>query len=246
MRAISRIILSSASSDLVFAGGGHVRPLTVRRSAAARAMRLSVDPRDGTVRLSLPPRAALRPALLWVENKRDWIEGALAALPRARPIVPGAVIPFEGQPHTVVWQAGASRTVTLVDYRLLLGGPEEAVGQRVLRWMKGAALARLETQTHAVAARAGVTVSKVGIGDARSRWGSCSASGEIRYSWRLILAPPDVLEATVVHEVAHRLHMHHGPEFHHAVKRLLGRDPAGERQWLRTHGAELYWYGRDH
>ena len=83
------------------------------------------------------------------------------------------------------------------------------------------------------------------IGDPRARWGSCSANGDIRYSWRLILAPPDVLEATVAHEVAHRLHMDHSPAFHAAVRRLLGRDPSAERAWLRAHGRELYWLGRD-
>jgi predicted metal-dependent hydrolase len=90
-----------------------------------------------------------------------------------------------------------------------------------------------------------VTVGRVSIGDPRARWGSCSASGDIRYSWRLILAPKEVREATVAHEVAHRLHMDHSPAFHAAVVKLLGRDPAPENRWLRAHGAALYWLGRD-
>ena len=97
----------------------------------------------------------------------------------------------------------------------------------------------------AMAARAGVTVARVAVADQRARWGSCSASGDIRYSWRLVLAPPPVREATVAHEVAHRLHMDHSADFHAAVARLLGRDPAPERAWLREHGARLYWLGRD-
>ena len=208
-------------------------------------MRLSVDPRDGTVRLSLPTRAALRPALAWAEGKRAWIEGALAVLPGPRPIVPGSVIPIEGRPHVVEWQAGAARTIARDGDRLRVGGPEEAVPARILRWLRREAATRLEEETRAFAVRAGVTVGRVGVGDPRSRWGSCSSSGDIRYSWRLILAPPEVREATVAHEVAHRLHMDHSPAFHAAVKRLLGRDPTPERQWLRTHGAGLYWYGRE-
>ena len=73
---------------------------------------------------------------------------------------------------------------------------------------------------------------------------SCTSSGDIAYSWRLILMPPGVREATVAHEVAHRLHMHHGPEFHDAVKRLLGRDPKTERAWLKAHGSAMQRVGR--
>ena len=128
--------------------------------------------------------------------------------------------------------------------RLLLGGPRESVEPRVLRWLRREAQVTLEAETRDFAARAGVAVSRVTVADPRARWGSCSASGDIRYSWRLILAPLAVREATVAHEVAHRLHMHHGPEFHAAVKALLGRDPGPERAWLRAHGSSLYWLGR--
>lgn len=237
--------MSSASSDLVFSGGGRTRPLTVHRSATAKAMRLSVDPRDGTVRLSLPTRAALRPALAWAEEKRGWIEGALGALPAPRPIVPGATIPFEGSDVRISWRPEAPRTVRLEGAMLHVGGPEEAVGARVLRWLRREAAERMAAETRFFATRAGVTVRRIGIGDPRSRWGSCAPSGDIRYSWRLILAPPQVREATVAHEVAHLLHMDHSPAFHAAVTRLLGRDPQPEREWLRTHGASLYWLGRD-
>ncbi|MDB5689490.1 MAG: hypothetical protein JWL91_1366 [Sphingomonas bacterium] len=208
-------------------------------------MRLSVDPRDGTVRLSLPTRAAIRPALAWAEEKRGWIEGALAVLPAPRPIVPGATIPFEGREIVIAWRTDAPRSVMLDGASLRVGGPVEAVGARVLRWLRQQAGERMAAETHGFAASAGVTIGRIGIGDPRSRWGSCAPSGDIRYSWRLILAPPEVREATVAHEVAHRLHMDHSPAFHAAVTRLLGRDPRPERHWLRTHGASLYWLGRD-
>lgn len=208
-------------------------------------MRLSVDPRTGEVRLVLPKRAALKHALDWVEGQRDWIEQALAALPSTHPIAPGVEIPFEGGTLTIDWEDGRSRTVRREGDRLLLGGPRESVEPRVLRWLQRRAADTLEAETRAFAVRAGVSVRQVRIGDPRARWGSCSDSGDIRYSWRLILAPPAVREATVAHEVAHRLHMHHGPEFHAAVETLLGRDPAPERRWLRTNGSALYWLGRD-
>lgn len=244
-RATSSIILSNANSEPSFSGGGRTRALSIRRMSQARRMRLSVDPRNGEVRLILPKRAALKPALAWVEGQRGWIETALAALPSTHPILPGEEIPFEGGLLTVDWDPERSRTVRREGDRLLLGGPEEMVSPRILRWLRAQAAVALERETRDYAEKAGVTVAKVTIGDPRARWGSCSCSGDIRYSWRLILAPPAVREATVAHEVAHRLHMHHGPEFHAAVEKLLGRNPAAEREWLRINGSALYWLGRD-
>jgi predicted metal-dependent hydrolase len=218
--------------------------LTVRRSALARRMRLAVDPRDGAVKLTLPRRAAIGPALKWAESQRAWVERALAKLPAQETLGPGSVIPFEGVDLQIEWRAGGSRTVKREGDRLIVGGPEEMVKARVLRWLRAEAARVLEAETRKVAARAGVTVGRVRVGDPRSRWGSCSSSGDIAYSWRLILMPPAVREATVVHEVAHRLHMHHGPEFHDEVERLLGRAPKTERAWLKAHGAAMHRVGR--
>jgi predicted metal-dependent hydrolase len=215
----------------------------IRRSATARRMRLAVDPRDGRISLTLPARAALRPALQWVESQRAWIEAALAKTTPAQPLADGASLIVHGERLTVRW-GGRSRSVRREGGELLVGGPAEMLAARLLRWLRAEALRVLEEQTRRFAGLAGVTVGRVRIGDPRSRWGSCSSGGDIAYSWRLILAPPEVLEATVAHEVAHRLHMHHGPEFHAAVHNLLGREPRAERNWLRMHGAALHAIGR--
>jgi predicted metal-dependent hydrolase len=207
-------------------------------------MRLAVDPRDGAVRLTLPRRAALGPALKWAESQRAWVERALAKLPAHEVLGPGSMIPFQGAELRIDWQPGGSRTVKRDGDRLVVGGPEEMVKARVLRWLRAEAARTLEAETRGVAARAGVTVGRVRVGDPRSRWGSCSSSGDIAYSWRLILMPPAVREATVVHEVAHRLHMHHGPEFHDAVRRILGREPKTERAWLKAYGSAMQRVGR--
>ena len=227
-----------------FTGGGLTRPLTVRRAAQARRMRLTVDPRDGAVRLTLPARAALPAALGWVATKRGWIEAQLAAVIPALPLVPGAAFPLEGTLVRIAWEASAPRAIALAEGRLRVGGPADAVPARILRWLKLTARERLTTETADCAARAGVAIGRIGIGDPRSRWGSCSSAGDIRYSWRLILAPVEVRRATVAHEVAHRLHMDHSAAFHAAAARLFGRDPAVERRWLRDHGAGLHAIGR--
>ena len=218
--------------------------LTLKPSPRARVMRLRVDSRTGAVVLTYPRRLSQRRALDWARSQSAWIEAQLAKVPAPAPLAPGGDVPFEGIPHTIDWEPGRPRTVRLEEGRIVLGGPAETVEPRLIRWLKQHALRTLEAETREVAAKAGVTVSRVAVGDPLSRWGSCSSSGAIRYSWRLILAPDWVRRATVAHEVAHRVHMNHGPDFHALTQELLGADPKPARLWLKREGAALHRIGR--
>ena len=218
--------------------------IEIVRHARARRMRLAVDPRDGKVRLTLPPRASLKKGLAWAEEHRGWIAAQQARLPGSLPLMPGAHFPFAGREIEVAHVAAAPRTPRLEGDRLICGGPRAGLERRVERWLRAEALRVLSDETAEYAARAGVTVTRVSIGDPRGRWGSCASSGAIRYSWRLILAPDHVRRATVAHEVAHRIHMNHSPAFHRLVETLFEADPTPARQWLRRNGAALHWVGR--
>ena len=146
---------------------------------------------------------------------------------------------------TIAWDAAAPRGVVRVGDTLHCGGTADGVPRRVTTWLKREALRVLSAETAEFAARAGVVVTKVAIGDPKTRWGSCASSGTIRYSWRLILMPAFVRRSTVAHEVAHRLHMNHSAQFYRMVGLLDERDPDESRRWLRTHGAALHWVGRE-
>lgn len=244
MRAISKIISSNPMADLLFRGGAHVVALRVERKAGVRRMRLSVDPRTSAVRLVLPPRGALAPALVWAETKRDWVEQQLALLPAPVAILPGMTFSVAGELLRIDWSLAHPRNPARIGDQLRVGGPLDLLDARVLRWLRREALTRLRDETNIYAARAGVSVTKIGVGDTVSRWGSCAANGTIRYSWRLILAPLFVLRATVAHEVAHRRHMNHSADFYAALGEVLGADPAPARAWLRTYGATLHGFGR--
>lgn len=218
--------------------------LDVVRHPTARRIKLSFDPLSGRARLILPRRAALAPALAWAKGKAGWLEAQLAALPSPQPFAPGAIVNVADRALTIVWTPGSRRRVERIGDTLSLSGPIETLPRRVHAWLQREALALLTAETREFAARADVVVTAVAVGDARGRWGSCSGSGAIRYSWRLILAPGWVRRATVAHEIAHRLHMDHSPMFHAAVARLLEHDPAPARAWLKRHGAGLHWVGR--
>jgi predicted metal-dependent hydrolase len=228
------------SSELRFEGGSVSTVLTLKTSARAKVMRLRVDPRTGAVILTVPRRVSQRRALQWAAGHRDWIEKTLSAIPAPLALGHGSEIPLEGVPHAVDWRPDRSRIARVEDGRILVGGPEETLVPRLQRWLRRQALDVLTRETHEYAAKAGVTVSRVGVGDTVSRWGSCSSAGTIRYSWRLILAPDWVRRATVAHEVAHRVHMDHSPRFHALVEQLFGADPTPARLWLRRNGAALH------
>lgn len=245
MRATLKCIwLIVPISELHFVGGGRDWPLVVVRRHAAKGMRLSVDPRDATVRLSLSMRAPLKPALGWAAGKRDWIEAQLAKLPAPQPIAPGMRFTLAGEIVVLDWCAAHPRLPRLEAGVLRVGGPIEQMSARVMRFLKRIALDIMTKETHELAAAHGINVTKVGIGDPKSRWGSCASSGDIRYSWRLILTPTHVRRATIAHEVAHRVHMNHSREFHALVATLNGADPRPASRWLRANGSLLHWFGR--
>lgn len=231
---------STVTSELRFESAGMEAPLKLVVSARARVMRLRVDRRNGAVVLTIPKRASQRKALEWAAGHRAWIEAQLAQIVPASVLTDGAELPIEGVPHRISWNASASRVPRREEGALIVGGPVETLQPRMLRWLRRYAAETLSRETREFAAKAGVSVSRVGVGDPTSRWGSCSSSGAVRYSWRLILAPDWVRRATVAHEVAHRVHMNHGPDFHALVERLLGADPKPARLWLRRHGASLH------
>ncbi len=219
--------------------------IEVVRHPRARRMKLSVDNASGQVRLTLPSRASARDGLRWAEGQHEWIARALARRHAPVPFAPGAKILYLGEDIGLGWDSGFPRTPLLDDGQLIAGGPREGYERRIERWLRKQALAVMRAETAEYAAKAEVSVAKVAIGDPKGRWGSCAASGAIRYSWRLILAPPEVRRATVAHEVAHRVHMNHSAAFHAVVRALYGRDPARERAWLRANAMRLHSFGRD-
>lgn len=230
-------------TKLLFSAGARRRPLTIVRRSRARTMRLAVDPADGTVRLTLPPRMPVGAAIQWAESKRDWIESQLSNIPEPQPIEPGMSFMLAGEQVSLEWQAGAPRRIERIGGTLRLGGALESVEPRLIRYLRKAALELLRLESHEIAARESISLGTISVGDPARRWGSCTPEGNLRYSWRLILAPSDVRRATVAHEVAHRLHMDHSPAFHAAVDRLLGTDARPARRWLKRNGAQLHAFG---
>ena len=185
MRASLNIMWSTGRSEAALLAEIPV-PIDVRPIRGARRLRLRFDEAAGVLKLTCPPRTSRARALAWALDQRDWIDAQLARALPPEPFEHGARIPLEGEETLLVWDEGAPRTPELADGRLRCGGPPEAFGRRIESWLKRRALATLSDDTAHFAALAGVGTRAVAVGDAATRWGSCSSDGRIRFSWRLI------------------------------------------------------------
>lgn len=218
-------------------------PLVTRINPRARRIALKVDTHTDRVILVLPHRRHLRAAESFLDSKRDWVAARLANLPPAVALTDGATVPVLGEPRRVRHCPEARRGVWLDGHEIRVSGAAEHLPRRVLDWLRAQARAEITARVKAHAARLGVTPGRITLRDTRSRWGSCAPSGGLNFSWRLVMAPPWVLDYVTAHEVAHLREMNHGPAFWAHVETLTpgAREPA--RAWLRAHGPALHRVG---
>jgi predicted metal-dependent hydrolase len=219
-------------------------PIEVRRVKSARRLRLRFDEASGSLKLTCPWRTSRRSALAWALDQRDWIQQQIARALPPEPFANGATIPLHGEEVLIEWDSALPRTPVLAGRLLRVGGPQEAVPRRIELFLKRRALDVMSREVAEFAAAAGVKASSVTVGDADSRWGSCSSTGKIRLSWRLILAPPAVRRYVVAHEVAHLVHLDHSAKFKALEARLYGTGVAEAKAALRRIGPRIRRIGR--
>ena len=219
----------------------------IRRHRQARRYTLRIQAASREVILTMPPRGSLREAKEFAQKHGGWIAARLHRLPEAAPFAHGTILPLRGIEHRIVHRAGMRGTVWTEtgeggERLLCVAGQEPHIGRRVANFLQREAQRDLEAASSGAAERLGVTVRRVSVRDQSSRWGSCSTTGVLSYSWRLILAPSFVLNYLAVHEVAHLIEMNHSPRFWHVVSRHCP-DCGRARHWLDVHGTDLHRYG---
>lgn len=218
--------------------------LIVRRSPRARRLTLKLDTKSGAGVLTIPRGVALKEAMAFAKKHQAWLRQTRAALPPAIPFEPGQEIPVLGRPHLIVHASHLSRRPLLISTppRLLVGGEVTEVSNRIRRYLRTLAGDVIAAAAHRYASQLQVSYDRIRLSDPTGRWGSCSDSGTLSFSWRLILAPSWVLDYVVAHEVAHLKEMNHSPRFWRQVKKLIP-DPDPARQWLLDHGFSLHRIG---
>ncbi len=187
--------------------------------------------------LTLPDGVSVAQARAFLCEKESWLRGRIDATPPGVPIAAGVVFPFEGRPLEI--RAAATGRTRREGDALLVPGRAKDLPARVGVWLREEARCRCVAGVGRHAAALGRAPGRISLRDARSRWGSCTHAGDLMFSWRLVLAPPEVLDYVVAHEVAHLAEFNHSPRFWAHVRRLAP-DLDRIRAWLRAHGAELH------
>jgi predicted metal-dependent hydrolase len=223
---------------------GRAIEITMRLNPRARRLIVKVHPSTGEITVVAPSKRAMSHALDFARGESDWISKKLARVPQPVHFEIGSSIPFRGRAHRIIAGERGPAPVWLDETEqplIRVSGRPEHVGRRVRDFLKSAARRRLAERTAHFAGQVGKRPARLSIRDTASRWGSCSVMGALSFSWRLILAPDDVLDYVVAHEVAHLVEMNHGPRFWRLV-RLLMPDYEVRQAWLTCNATQLHRY----
>ena len=235
-------------AHLDVAHAGEVYRVALKRSPQSRRFTLRVRAASRDVLLTMPARASLRAARDFAERHSAWIGVRLARLPPPVAFEHLARTPLRGIDHTIVHRPGARGVVWLEAGAhgplLCVAGEAPHVPRRVADFLKREAMREIEAAVSRHAKAIGVKPKHIAVRDTVSRWGSCSSTGRLSFSWRLILAPPFVLDYLAAHEVAHMVHMNHSPKYWSLLRRAFP-DTNRAEAWLKAHGAGLHRYGAE-
>jgi len=220
---------------------GQAVPLRIRRHARARRLILRIDEDTGGAIVTIPKRTAMRDGVNMAKRKSAWIAAQLKRRGQPLAFEDGLEIPLLGEMLTVRHDPRA-RTTQCQGQDIFVSGRVEHLPRRLLDWLKAQARAQFSTRANEKALSLDLRVSRITVRDTRSRWGSCTAGGQLNFSWRLVLAPEFVLDYVVAHEVAHLVHKNHGPDFWALTETLTDRTREA-KAWLNAHGRDLHRYG---
>lgn len=215
-------------------------PISVKLSRHARAKRMTlrISSVDGGAKLTLPKRGSLRAATRFLLAQEDWLRRHIEKTPDRVVIAPGVEILLQNEPFLLEPSARARARVVIAPGKIFLPTGRPA-GKALEGFIKARARNVITNLVERDAAALDAGFGKISLRDPRSRWGSCNSDGNLMFSWRLMLAPPEVLRYVVAHEVAHLREMNHAPAFWAEVAALMPDYPA-PRRWLRQHGGALH------
>lgn len=224
---------------------GRLVPLRVIVNPRARHISLRLDSARREA-VAVSPSARLAPkAAAFAIDRAGWIQAHLARLPLAIPLTPGAIIPLRGQPHRLVMTKGCApaRIEPGSPAQIIVGAPDaEAFAGRVRRFLAAEAKRDLARAVAVHARTLQVAWKSITVKDTTSRWGSCNSDGALCFSWRVVLAPPAILDYLAAHETAHLRELNHSKRFWNHVARCAPEFEKAEA-WLRKHGASLHAVG---
>lgn len=241
LRSLQRTVAPRPLEPSRLLVGDEVLDVIFRRHAQARRLVLRLNSTGTGVLVTVPPGVSRARALEFTERSRSWIEDRVRARGSLIHLASGHVLPLRGIEHDIRHVPGRRGVVSSDPLRRLIHVPGDPahVPRRLLEFLKAEARRDLTKASVKYAGLMGAKFRRITIRDQRSRWGSCSATGDLSYSWRLILAPDYVLDYVAAHEVAHLRHLDHSPRFWRLVLSHCS-NAARAKNWLRNHGQDVH------
>ncbi len=221
---------------------GRTLPLRIVENERARRLTLRIDAGGQGLRVTVPPGLRQGEVEKFLHRHQGWLEQRLAKVPDRPQVRRGVKVPFRGVPHLVVHEPGRRGTVSVENGeggpRLVVHGERLHLPRRVADFLKREARREIEMLVARHTATVGRKAKAIRFRDTTSRWGSCTSDGTLSFSWRIMMAPPAVIDYLVAHEVAHLKEMNHGPDFWKLCGQLC---PDTERckAWLKRNGGAL-------
>ncbi len=222
---------------------GRSVPLTIRRNSRATRITLRIEPGGRSLKMTVPPGLRERDVEDFLDRHSGWLRTRLARQNAGARIEDGSDILLRGITHRIV-HTGQLRGLTQsidseIGHVLSVSGLEDHLPRRIADFLKKEARKDLEVLVARYARRVGKPVKSLSLKDTRSRWGSCSWDGKLSFSWRIVMAPPTVIDYLAAHEVAHLREMNHGRAFWKLCEELCPHmDQA--KSWLKRHGSSLH------
>jgi hypothetical protein len=214
-------------------------PLKIQKMRHARYISIQWRPLKGDVLLTLPAYTSLREGLSFAATRKHWLEECIKEHGEPRKLTPGMRLNLLGQAYELRHAPEMRGVVEQSEKTVTVYGGAAFFSRRLNDWLRGRARTEIEALAYGYAARIGKRIQRINVRDTTSRWGSCSESAALSFSWRLIFAPREVLDYVVAHEVAHLKEMNHSPRFWRIVAELAPHHEAA-RRWLNRNGHTLY------
>jgi predicted metal-dependent hydrolase len=228
-------ILNSENTDIK-------TTILIIRSKRAKQLRLRIDPYDGIPKISAPPNLSMMTIKRFAQEKIAWITAELDALPPRKGLANDSCIPILGVDHTILHCPEARRGVWCQGKTICVSGQAEYLERRVQDWLKLKANKIITPIAMDYARVIKKKISGITIKNTKSRWGSCSNTGRISFTWQLIMTPEQVMKYVIAHEVCHLEEFNHSEAFWRLVERIFGKYES-EKDWLKKNGPTLYRYG---
>ena len=221
---------------------GKTTIIKIRSSSRAQRLALRILPSTGQAELVLPRHVSEQEAVTFLHQKINWLDQRLMKYLEPIPFKDGQVVPFLGEPLTIFHLESSRRDIYKEKGRLIVTGPKVNLSKAIHDWYRREGGAEITFRVKEKSEMLDRTYGRLTIRDTKSRWGSCSSKGNLNFSWRVVMAPPYVLDYLVAHEVAHLSEMNHSARFWSLVESLSDESQRG-RRWLRNNGHELHRYG---